>query len=242
MAFLDVLFGSSEQKADTIEQLPGIFDQGGEGSEIARFLRGIGEGKAGGGVRDFNIPESTPGFDISNFINEGSEFGGLFRDELTSPQFGARNVAEENLLGQVTDRFQGSQAIRNLGVTGGGFASAIAPLLVQLRQKRLENLFGGFKTELGGALEGRRQDITERGGDITSQLLARAQDIGLGEQGINTLLALLNLSRKTPVVRGGEFESFGGIIPGIGSLIPGGGGGGGGGSVSGGGSIGAPGP
>jgi hypothetical protein len=221
MGILKTLFGGSDSRTDaaTLEKFGGIFDQGGEGKEIADFLKGKGEARFDQGIDPFVIPESTPTFDFNNLIGD-SAIGSRYQDELLNPTFGT-SQAEQALLDEVISQFQGNTAMRNLNATGGGFAQTIAPTLAKFRQDRLNNLSGGFNAELQAILGGRGQDIGERGADIAATTQTRGQDI-LGEasifdQGSNLLLALADLSRPTPIVRGGASSgsSQGGIIPGI---------------------------
>tara|TARA_R110000744_G_scaffold133456_2_gene241843 strand:+ start:80 stop:1072 length:993 start_codon:yes stop_codon:yes gene_type:complete len=204
---------SSSQDAATVELLPGLFgDTGQTGSDIGNFLKGKGENRFDQTIDPFVIPDRTPTFDFNNLIGN-SAIGSQYQNELLNPTFGT-SQAEQALLEQVISQFQGSTAMRNLNVTGGGFAQTVLPQLAKFRQDRLTNLKGGFDSELQAILEGRSQDVGERGADIGASTTTRGQDI-LGEQAIfdegsNLLLALADLSRPTPVVKAGAKRSDGG--------------------------------
>ena len=204
---------SSSRDAGTVELLPGLFgDTGKTGTDIGKFLLGTGMNRFDETIDPFVIPESTPTFDFNNLIGN-SAIGSQYQNELLNPDFGT-SQAEQALLDQVLSQFQGNTAMRNLNVTGGGFAQTVLPQLAKFRQDRLNNLKGGFDSELEAILGGRAQDVGERGADVGALTTTRGQDI-LGEQAIfdegsNLLLALADLSRPTPVVRQGASRSGGG--------------------------------
>jgi hypothetical protein len=218
---------SKSQDAATVELLPGLFgDTGQTGSDIGNFLKGKGENRFDQTIDPFVIPDRTPTFDFNNLIGN-SAIGSQYQNELLNPTFGT-SQAEQALLEQVISQFQGSTAMRNLNVTGGGFAQTVLPQLAKFRQDRLTNLKGGFDSELQAILGGRQQDVGERTSDIGALTQTRGQDI-LGEQAIfdegsNLLLALADLSRPTPVVKAGAMREDGGgpsttskVISGIGT-------------------------
>ena len=212
---------SSSRDAGTVELLPGLFgDTGKTGTDIGKFLLGTGMNRFDETIDPFVIPESTPTFDFNNLIGN-SAIGSQYQNELLNPDFGT-SQAEQALLDQVISQFQGNTAMRNLNVTGGGFAQTVLPQLAKFRQDRLTNLKGGFDSELEAILGGRAQDVGERGADVGALTTTRGQDI-LGEQAIfdegsNLLLALADLSRPTPVVKQGASRSSGGG-PSIGSKV-----------------------
>lgn len=204
---------SSSRDAGTVELLPGLFgDTGKTGADIGKFLLGTGMNRFDETIDPFVIPESTPTFDFNNLIGN-SAIGSQYQNELLNPDFGT-SQAEQALLDQVLAQFQGNTAMRNLNVTGDGFAQTVLPQLAKFRQDRLTNLKGGFDSELEAILAGRAQDVGERGADVGALTTTRGQDI-LGEQAIfdegsNLLLALADLSRPTPVVKQGASRSGGG--------------------------------
>ena len=204
---------SSSSDRGTIELLPGLFGDTGEtGTDIGKFLLGTGMNRFDKTIDPFVIPDRTPTFDFNNLIGD-SAIGSQYQDELLNPTFGV-SQAEQALLDEVVSQYQGSDALRNLKVTGDGFAQTVLPQLAKFRQDRLTNLKGGFDSELGAILAGRAQDVGERGADVGALTTTRGQDI-LGEQAIfdegsNLLLALADLSRPTPVVRQGASRSGGG--------------------------------
>ena len=223
---LSSMFGntpsSGRTSPGTVELLPGLFgDEGETGQEIGKFLLEKGQNRFDQTIDPFVIPDSTPTFDFNNLIGN-SAIGSQYQNELLNPDFGT-SQAEQALLDQVISQFQGNTAMRNLNVTGGGFAQTVLPQLAKFRQDRLTNLKGGFDSELEAILGGRAQDVGERGADVGALTTTRGQDI-LGEQAIfdegsNLLLALADLSRPTPVVKQGGSVSSGGGGPSTGSQV-----------------------
>ena len=220
------LFGGSKTGGGSVDttSIPGIFEQGGPGTEIANTLRGKANERFDFSLDPFQIPSSTPSFNIEDLIG-GIESGQALQSELFNPSFGV-NESEQALLDEVTEQFLGNQALRNLKATGGGFAETLAPELVKFRQDRIDNLQNAFNTDvnalLSGTLEQRDQETRERAADIQAGLTGRGQDIAADfqafDQGINTLLALMDASRPTPIVRQGSTSRSTGIFPALGSV------------------------
>ncbi len=197
----------STREPDVLQLVPGVFgDQSPEVQALARRTQQFAGESGGRQLAPFNLPGRTGEFDFSQ-LQGASPTGSALLSELTSPQFGARNITEERILEGINKRFLGSTALQNLRPTGGGFAQSIAPTLAALRQQRIGNLSDAFKTEIGARLGGRAQDIGERGADIGAGVTARGQTIQGGQAQIdavlNSFLSLLSLGRQTPVVRGG---------------------------------------
>ena len=116
-------------------------------TETATRISQLLEGIFGGGGGGFNQPGA--GFEA-------------FQNELTNPSFAPQTSSEQALINDLITQTQGASAIRGLGpATGGAVAQNIAPTLVQQRQQRLGNLFGGAQlgeqargTDLRALLEG----------------------------------------------------------------------------------------
>jgi hypothetical protein len=211
MGLFSTLFGGSESKSDpgSVSSFPGLFSDSKNnptGLDIGNFLLDQGKNRFNKSISDFDIPDSVSTFDFDNLIGS-SAIGSQFQDELLNPDFGV-SQAEQSLINEVLSQFQGSTAVRNLNVTGEGFAETLAPELVKFRQDRVDNLKGAFDSELNAILTGLGQEVNQRGQDVD----LRQQDI-LGEQavfdeGANLLLALADLSRPTPVsLQGGSTSS-----------------------------------
>ena len=202
--------GSSSSDAGTIELIAGLFGQGGEGAEIARFLKGKGEDRFNKTLDPFTIPESTPGFNFNDFLSK-SAIGQELNQELLNPTFGASNPEQQSYLNSIQDSVQGNAAIRGLDPTMLSIMKTLAPELQKMRQERVGNLQTSFSSELQSALGGAQLGTQERAGDISALLGARGQTIegeqGIFDEGSNLLLALADLSRPTPVVKQGASRS-----------------------------------
>ena len=225
MGFFQTLFGGSEstQEGDKILQsgfggLPGFETE--KGTEI---LQGIATDRLGQSLDPFDIPDSTPGFDFNSFLSN-SAFGNPLQSELSSPNFGPQNPNEQALINSLISQVQGNSAVRGLDPSFGSIAQTIAPELINMRQKRIDNLQGAFGGELGASQTGRGQDIGERGSDIAAGLTGRGQDIDFQSdqtaQAANIFTSLLGLDKQDTVVGGGRStgSSQKGIIPGLASL------------------------
>ena len=128
------------------------------------------------------------------------------------------------MINSLISQVQGNSAVRGLDPSFGSIAQPIAPELINMRQKRIDNLQGAFGGELGSTQTTRGQDIGERGSDIAAALTGRGQDIDFESdktaQAANIFTSLLGLDKQDTVVGGGKSSgsSQKGIIPGIASL------------------------
>jgi hypothetical protein len=220
MGFFSTLFGGSESEteADKILQsgfggLPGFDAKTG-----TETLQGIATDRLGQNLDPFDIPDSTPGFDFNSFLSN-SAFGNPLQSELSSPNFGPQNPNEQALINSLISQVQGNSAVRGLDPSFGSIAQTIAPELINMRQKRIDNLQGAFGGELGASQTGRGQDIGERGSDIAAALTGRGQDIDFQSdqtaQAANIFTSLLGLDKQDTVVGGGRStgSSQKGIVP-----------------------------
>ena len=219
------LFGGGSSSGGTVDtsSVPGIFDDSANktGREIAEFLKTKGEERFDKQIPPFVIPDSTPGFDFSSAISQ-SPVNQEFQRNLLNPSFDVTNPVEQAILNDLREQVGGLSALRNVGLTDESILQTIAPTLQKFQQARNTQLQNAFTTNIQSVLEGRRQDMSERGADIDALLTGRGQDI-IGKQadldaGSNLLLALADLSRPTPVVKGGSSSQTGGILGGLGSL------------------------
>jgi hypothetical protein len=212
MGFFSTLFGGSESEteADKILQsgfggLPGFDAKTG-----TETLQGIATDRLGQNLDPFDIPDSTPGFDFNSFLSN-SAFGNPLQSELSSPNFGPQNPNEQALINSLISQVQGNSAVRGLDPSFGSIAQTIAPELINMRQKRIDNLQGAFGGELGASQTGRGQDIGERGADIAAGLTGRGQDIDFQSdktaQAANIFTSLLGLDKQDTVVGGGRGSS-----------------------------------
>jgi len=188
---------SSTVEPDILELVEGVFgDQSQEIRDLAvETLQSIRAGQ-GRGLR-----EELGGFNFQDFVGS-SAVGQQLQETLLNPSFSPSGTGEQSIVNSIRDQILGSTALKGLRPTTGGITQGLAPILQQLRQSRIQNLSGAFQTELGGALAGRGQDITQRG-----------QTLGAGQEqvdsALNSFLSLLSLGRQTPVIRGGGATSTG---------------------------------
>lgn len=229
-SMFDTPASSSTDRA-TIEMLPGLFgDTGAKGKEIGNFLLNQGMNRFGETIDPFVIPESTPGFNIEDFL-PSSTFGGAYRDATINPTFGSGDPLEQAILSDLREQLGGFTASRELGMPGmtdAAVLNTLAPTLFDFQKDRRDALSKAFDTELRGALTGSELARAERADDLNALVASRGQNI-LGEQAIfdegsNLLLALAGLSQPTPVVRQGASRSSAGgpstaskIVSGIGT-------------------------
>jgi len=219
------IFGGGKSSGGSVDttSVPGIFDDNANetGKEIAQFLKTKGEERFDKQIPPFVIPDSTPGFDFSSAISQ-SPVNQEFQRNLLNPSFDVTNPVEQSILNDLREQVGGLSALRNVGLTDESILQTIAPTLQKFQQDRNAQLQNAFTTNIQSVLEGRRQDMAERGADIEALLSGRGQDI-IGKQadldaGSNLLLALADLSRPTPVVKGGSSSQTGGILGGLGNL------------------------
>ena len=230
MGFLSSIFGGGSSSGGTVDttSVPGIFDDNANetGKEIAQFLKTKGEERFGTNlaqtqIQPFNIPASTPGFDFSSAMGQ-SPITQEYQRNLLNPSWNTQNPVEQAILNDLRQQVGGQSATRGLELTDQAILQTIAPTLRQFQQDRSTQLQNAFTPTIQSMLEGRRQDMSERGADIEALTQGRYQDI-IGSQAdkdaaTNTLLALADLSRPTPVVKGGSSSQQGGILGGLGDL------------------------
>lgn len=136
-----------------------------------------------------NIGDFSSYGDIYNTRNvDMSPFSKSLEDAILNPQFGARNDSEQALLNSIMDVTAGRGAVSGLGApTQSALATSIAPTMVDLNQKYVQNLLGAREGDI--ALRG--QDIGLRGQDMERNMGIRGQDIQINAQQIQQWMAAL---------------------------------------------------
>lgn len=82
---------------------------------------------------------------LEGMIGGQNPFGTPLEQALMNPQYGPSNAAEISMINSLMDITAGRTSTRGLGApTETGYASAIAPTLVDMYQKNIGNLLGGF--------------------------------------------------------------------------------------------------
>lgn len=208
----NTLFGSPQQSRPQV--FPGYF-QGEEARAFAEEIRNVAN-------QILNVPAAIGTGPAMSRFRPAYESSVLDRFTPTT--------AETDLLNTVSDRTAAQFASRGLGATpiaASATAASIAPTLVELRQRQIENLRQGLAGDVSEQASGRDAAIAQRGQTIQS-LLAQYG---------TRLQALLNLFESAAIPRGLGQETRGGTNPifspiNIAELIKAGAGGGSGGAIS----------
>ena len=119
---------------------------------------------------------ATPGEVAALDLEGASPYSAALKEALLNPKFGASNPAEQAMIDSLMASVQGKSALKGLGPTTAADASkAIAPTLLDLYQKNIQNLQGAKELDLSSYLTGRDQNVTQRGQNVD----VRGQDVAM---------------------------------------------------------------
>jgi len=151
-----------------VKQLPGVFDL--PASDKTRQIAEQTNTILDQVLANTNLA-SSPTFKPFAPTNPGTLLQKL-SSELTNPSFTPTSSSEQALIDQLKNQTAGASALRGLGSpTASGLATAIAPALVDLRNKRIANLAigaGAQQAQTGLQLNQEQTDL------LRQQLLQKA--------------------------------------------------------------------